>query len=212
MNRKSFIIHKDSLDILDDLTNEQAGELFKAIKAHQLNDDFTMSALVKIAFSPFKNQFARDDEKYRKTCESRAVAGSKGGKQKVANASKRKQEVANLADSVSKSKNDSDSKKDNKRKVFKKPTVTEVQEYISEKLFSVDAEQFINHYDSNGWKVGKNSMKDWKAAVRTWQKRESNETNTRYDNRSSAKKVSDKLDEIARRDIEQNGFTHSLDN
>ena len=34
----------------------------------------------------------------------------------------------------------------------------------------VDAEKFIDYYTSNGWKVGKNSMKDWKAAVRTWER------------------------------------------
>ena len=112
--RKSFIIHKDSLSVLDDLTNEQCGELFRAIKAHQLDELIDLSPLVKIAFSPFRNQFYRDDEKYEKTCKVRADAGSKGGKQKVANASKCKQTVANLADSVSKSK--SKSKSDSKNK------------------------------------------------------------------------------------------------
>ena len=56
-NRKSFLIHIDSIEILDDLSNEQAGELFKAIKAYQYNDEIELSAIVKIAFSPFKNQF-----------------------------------------------------------------------------------------------------------------------------------------------------------
>ena len=116
--KKSFLLHIDSLDILDDLTNGQAGVLFKAIKAYQHNDDFPLDSIVKIAFSPFKNQFVRDDEKYVKTCERRAIAGSKGGKQKVANASKCKQEVANVADTKNKNKNKtknkSDSDNDNK--------------------------------------------------------------------------------------------------
>tara|TARA_R110000851_G_scaffold186975_5_gene336449 strand:+ start:981 stop:1283 length:303 start_codon:yes stop_codon:yes gene_type:complete len=93
-NKKSFLIHIDSLDILDDLTNGQAGVLFKAIKAYQHEEEYNLDSIVKIAFSPFKNQFLRDDEKYVKTCERRAIAGSKGGKQKVANASNSKQEVA----------------------------------------------------------------------------------------------------------------------
>ena len=112
--RKSFILHIDSLDVLDDLTDKQAGALFKAIKAHHKGAEVALDAITKIAFSPLKNQFIRDDEKYRITCEQRAAAGSKGGKQKVANASKSKQEQANLADSDNKS--DSDSKKDNKTK------------------------------------------------------------------------------------------------
>ena len=113
-NRKSFIIHIDSLDILDDLTLEQRGELFTAIQLYQKGEEIDLSPIVKIAFSPFKNQFARDNIKYSKTCERRAEAGSKGGKQKVANASKSKQTVANLADSVSKNKNDSKSGSKNK--------------------------------------------------------------------------------------------------
>lgn len=111
-NRKSFLIHIDSIEILDDLSNEQAGELFKAIKAYQYNDEIELSAIVKIAFSPFKNQFKRDEEKYIKTCEARASAGSKGGKQKVANASKCKQEVANLAENKNKNKNKTKNKSD----------------------------------------------------------------------------------------------------
>lgn len=53
---------------------------------------------------------------------------------------------------------------------FVKPTVEEVQAYCKERNNNVDAEKFITHYQSNGWKVGKSAMKDWKAAVRTWEK------------------------------------------
>ncbi|MCP3673105.1 MAG: hypothetical protein GY829_01350 [Gammaproteobacteria bacterium] len=108
--RKSFVLHKDSLDILPDLTDEQAGKLFKAIYAYQIDQEEQLDQITKLVFLPFKNQFLRDDAKYKETCERRAAAGSKGGKQKVANASKSKQKVANVADSVSKSKNKSDSK------------------------------------------------------------------------------------------------------
>jgi len=119
--RKSFLLHIDSLDILDELTNEEAGELFNAIKDYQNDVNSNLKGLVRIAFSPFKNQFVRDAEKYDLTCERRALAGSKGGKQKVANASKCKQKVANVADSVSKNKNknknDSDSKSDKHKQI-----------------------------------------------------------------------------------------------
>lgn len=115
--RKSFVLHNDSLDILDDLDDQQVGLLFRAIKSYQRDEDINLSGMVKIAFSPFKNQFIRDDTKYAETCERRAISGSKGGKQKVANASKCKQKVANLADSVSKSKNDSKSDSDSNKEV-----------------------------------------------------------------------------------------------
>lgn len=52
---------------------------------------------------------------------------------------------------------------------FKPPTLEEVQAYCSERNNNIDAERFINHYTSNGWMVGRTKMKDWKAAVRTWE-------------------------------------------
>lgn len=55
-------------------------------------------------------------------------------------------------------------------KKFQKPTIAEIINYCKEIKATIDAEKFYNYYESNGWKVGKNAMKDWKAAVRTWQR------------------------------------------
>jgi len=110
--RKSFVLHNDSLCILDDLNDEQRGQLFYAIYKYQLGEELELSPIIKIAFSQFKNQFQRDNEKYENTCKRRAEAGSKGGKQKVANASKSKQKVANVAENDSKSDNDNVSDSD----------------------------------------------------------------------------------------------------
>ena len=52
---------------------------------------------------------------------------------------------------------------------FKKPSIEEIRSYCLEKSSRVDPEQFFNFYESNGWMVGKNHMKDWKAACRTWE-------------------------------------------
>lgn len=59
-----------------------------------------------------------------------------------------------------------------KRVTFKKPTLDDVRLYCIEKNSSVDPESFIDYYTSNGWKVGKNSMKDWQATIRQWEKRD----------------------------------------
>ena len=53
---------------------------------------------------------------------------------------------------------------------FIPPTVGEVSAYCRERGSNVDAERFVDFYTSNGWKVGKNPMKDWRAAVRTWER------------------------------------------
>lgn len=57
-------------------------------------------------------------------------------------------------------------------KKFIKPTLEEVITYCKERDNSINPESFISFYESNGWKVGRNSMKDWKAAVRTWELRD----------------------------------------
>ena len=68
-------------------------------------------------------------------------------------------------------KNNIEKDKETTTKKFKKPTLEEVKAYCLERKNSIDAESFIDYYEANGWKVGRNSMKDWKAAVRTWEKR-----------------------------------------
>ena len=60
------------------------------------------------------------------------------------------------------------------RVCFRKPTAQDVAEYATGICANVDPQEFIDHYTSNGWKVGKAPMKDWKAAVRNWAKRDLN--------------------------------------
>lgn len=56
------------------------------------------------------------------------------------------------------------------RKVFVKPTVDEVSSYCAERRNTVDAQAFVDFYESKGWRVGRQPMKDWRAAVRTWER------------------------------------------
>ena len=57
-------------------------------------------------------------------------------------------------------------------KLFTIPTISEVEIYCLERKNNIEAESFINFYDSKGWMVGKNKMKDWRACIRTWEMRE----------------------------------------
>lgn len=61
----------------------------------------------------------------------------------------------------------------------KHPTLDEVKAYCNERGNRVDPERFIDYYTANGWKVGKNPMKDWKAAVRTWERQDTQKARTR---------------------------------
>ena len=53
---------------------------------------------------------------------------------------------------------------------FRKPTIEEIRAYCRERDNGIDAERFFDYYEARGWQVGKSPMKDWKAAVRTWEK------------------------------------------
>ena len=68
--------------------------------------------------------------------------------------------------------NSLDKDKEDNRKRFTPPTVEEVQSYCIERKNTVDAERFVDFYSAKGWKVGNQPMMDWRAAVRTWEKRE----------------------------------------
>lgn len=58
------------------------------------------------------------------------------------------------------------------RQHFKPPTVDDVREYVTERGYAINPEAFVDYYTANGWKIGKSSMKDWKAAVRTWNRKD----------------------------------------
>lgn len=70
-------------------------------------------------------------------------------------------------------KNDKNIKNEkNKRNIFIKPSFEEVEQYITENMFNVKPDVFYDYYEANGWMVGNRKMKDWKATVRNWDRRE----------------------------------------
>lgn len=77
-----------------------------------------------------------------------------------------------LSPNYNKINNDSLQNHQSNNKRFVPPTYDEVNTYCNERGNDVDAQAFVDFYTSNGWKVGNNPMKDWKAAVRTWEKRD----------------------------------------
>lgn len=174
---KSFILHNDSLEILDKLSDEQAGKLFKAIKFYQKHKqlpqlDFTLD----LVFTPFLNQFKRDEEKYQNIVERNKINGSKGGRPKnpvgyletQQNPTKPKKAYS---DSKNKndSKNDSDNKNKNNNNQFIPPTLQQVKDYCLEKGYVLDCQKFIDYYTASNWKDKDNKqVKNWKQKVITW--------------------------------------------
>jgi hypothetical protein len=105
---------------------------------------------------------------------------------------KRDSESESEGDSDSESEGVSESEKQTEKtaspraKRFTPPSVDEIREYCRQRQNSVDAAQFADYYAARGWRVGSGTMRDWRAAVRTWERRETNTENHSAGPRRSA--------------------------
>lgn len=92
-----------------------------------------------------------------------------------------------------------------KKKRFIKPTLEEIKQYCIERGNKVDAQHFFDYYESNGWRVGKNSMKNWQAAVRTWERSEYRKPNSKKNSKEDAiNVVKELMNEYANEQFEDN--------
>jgi uncharacterized protein YdaU (DUF1376 family) len=107
-----------------------------------------------------------------------------------------------IPEDSSSSSTSSSIKKRRSNTVFQVPSLEEVKDYCVKRGNSIDAEAFIAHYNSNGWMVGKNKMKDWRATIVTWEKRNygTNENRVRRDTRSVYDKEEDAMAERINRE------------
>lgn len=99
------------------------------------------------------------------------------------------------------------------RKTFKAPSLSEVQAYCQERGNGIDPERFVDFYAAKGWMIGKNKMKDWKAAVRTWERREKKQTDQpRRLSRAERQRLEDaELERMCREYDSGNGQTSTDD-
>jgi hypothetical protein len=170
--KKSFILYADQQGVFNQLPDEIAGRLIKHIFAY-VNDEqpVTEELIINIAFEPIKQCLKRDLCRWKEYLDKQSVNGKKGGRPKKPNESEITQaflEKPKKADSVSVSVNDSVNVNVNeKRNIFKAPTVGELKSEFP----NIDAESFHDFYTSKGWKIGKDAMKDWRAAARNWERR-----------------------------------------
>jgi len=165
----------------------------------EILDDQTiyMSAVESLIGSAADNDHARRQQRYRDRKKQIAL------EQKDYSVTKSDACVTQCDKKSDESKSiEKDIEKDienNKR--FSPPTVEEVQAYIDEKGYNVNAEMFIDFYQSKGWVVGKSPMKDWKAAVRTWdgKRKEEQKSKKKKNDLSDNMKHTYDLKELARR-------------
>lgn len=145
------------------LTAEEKGRLIDALVAYAKGEDWETILQGNEMF--LADELRLKIDRFYEISSKRAVSGAKGGKQTQANASKTEQKQANTATNT-KTKTNTNTK----TYIFKPPAIDEVREYCKERDNNVDAEAFVDFYTSKGWMVGKNRMKDWKAAVRQWER------------------------------------------
>lgn len=175
MQKETFIVHADAWTTIQKLNLEQRGALLSALMCKQLGEPLPeMDAATDMAFSFMAAQIDRDNDRYEDIAEKRRNAANARW-----NMQKMQMHVLHYdTDTVTDTDTDTDksiyvsadASTKPKRATFKKPTVDEVRAYCQERNNNVDPERFVDYYESNGWKVGRNAMKSWQAAVRTWER------------------------------------------
>ena len=225
-DRESFVFHKDWYYAIKKRSPQLRIEIYDAIMEKVFEGtQKELSEVASVVMDLILPQIDRDTAKWLDIKAKRRESGKRGGLAKQANAtksyqmlpndSKSKQNVANLPVSVCVSdgvennivlleeKKDTDVSVKKESKRFVKPTVEEIRAYIFEKGYTFDAETFFAFYESNGWKVGRNPMKNWKMACTTWSKNRNNNNNNNYGRET----ITDKI----RRTVEEaNKFSEQL--
>lgn len=174
MSKKSCVIYDSWGHLIANLPDEMAGQLVKQIITYAF--DMTQPPIenpaINAMFEMVKTKLDEDAEKYQAKVD-RLKNNTERNRDDIETISEQEQnDIGGVSESVSVYESDKDIEKENKqRKRFIKPSVEEVREYCQERQNNVDPETFVDFYESKGWKVGSNAMKDWKSAVRTWEKR-----------------------------------------
>ena len=182
---KLWLHHRPLIDAVSD---DVAGRVIKAaLNYFATGEVVQLGQLEMVVFASIKPDIDDAHADYLRDVEN----GKKGGRPKLTEDKKPPVKEGNLPlPMVTEGDGDGDGERDEKgikadkphsRNRFSPPTVDEVKAYCQEQGYFVDAERFVDHYESNGWMVGKNKMKNWKAAVRSWKARETHaKNNTGY--------------------------------
>ena len=180
MTKKSFQLYDDYRCAFEAMSDEQAGQIIKALFAHEDGEKASLDGALQAMFMLLANQLDRDRVKYEDTCTRNRKNGQMGGRP----AQNQDNREVNPGSGEKPIKPDTDTDTDtvcadahagagapgtHTRSRFNKPTAAEVRAYCAQRKNAVDAQRFVDFYASKGWMVGKSPMKDWRAAVRMWE-------------------------------------------
>ena len=179
----------DSLERYQKLSDAEFGRLIRAGLIYKATGTVPeLNGREELLFDGMKLDIDRDNEQYTATCAARSEAGRRGAEARwngnchLPDSKNSKSHLPygkNGQDKEEDKEEDKEKEKHNKPLTrFVPPTAEEVKAYCLERQNGIDANTFVNFYAAKGWMIGKNRMKDWKAAVRTWE-RNSNQTQTK---------------------------------
>lgn len=187
MAREYFCAYHSYIKQCKGLSDGELGRLFRALLEYSASGKVPeLNGRESVAFDFMSANIDRDAESYKDTCNRNRENISKRYERIRSNTSvyetyQEKEEEKEKEELLKKDISNEISQKSTRQKKFVPPTVEEVASYCLERKNKVDAAYFVDHYTSNGWKVGKQNMKDWKAAVRTWEKNGYNQPSKKQD-------------------------------
>ena len=173
MERKSFIIYKDALEILDELDFETSGKLFHAIKNYQKDGTEPEDREMRLLFFNFKQQFIRDEQKYKEASQRNKLNGEKGGRPNKAKETEITQSVFHKPkkadnDNDNGSVNDNVNVNDSVSGINKQktPTIDQViDKFISLEGTNEMAERYFSSNESRGWIYNGSPIINWEASI-----------------------------------------------
>ena len=213
--RDSFVFYRSFAEAINKLDQDDRLNVYDALCRYALDGEVVAdNGIVKAMLTLMMPQIDANNRRYEN--------GKKGGRSK--NQSETKPEPnknqsetktkpnetkpePNVNVNVNDNVNDLKEKdKKEKRKRFTPPTVEQVSEYCLERQNNVDAEKFVDFYASKGWVVGKSPMKDWKAAVRNWEKGDKRDPKNKFKNFSERQYDMDALEaELVNKSLNRSG-------
>lgn len=194
MAREYFCAYHSLIESLKPFTDAECGRILRAALEYSATGETEeLRGNERFIWPTIKQQIDRDSSAYNALCDANRENGKKGGRPLKPGAFPKNQKKRTVFPKTQKSqeeeKEEEEEKDEGKEKGegspptpprgappaksrFVPPSVDEVRAYCRERGNRVDPDRFVDFYTSKGWKVGREPMKDWQAAVRTWEKRD----------------------------------------
>ena len=172
------------LQTLAPFTDAERGRIMTAMLTYSTTGEMPIfEGNERYIWPTIQAQIDRDASAYQEKCAKNRANGAKGGRPPKNQTDSEKTEQFSEKPKKAKTNTKTNTNRNTKsnemeadkpptRNRFIPPTVDQVEAYCTEKGYTVDSNRFVDYYTSNGWKVGKNPMRDWKASVRTWNRKE----------------------------------------